>query len=194
MGKLAGKVAIVTGASKGIGAGIAKGLAAEGASVVVNYSSSKEGAERVVAEITKKGGKAVVVQGDMSKAVDVERLFADLAHAPADDLADLQGVDAGAVDGRMLDRAEQVGGMHGGESTVAATERGSDRFHHHDVVVGELGHVNGKHRPLRQVEREHCPTAQSLERTRARRCRSEVRLRDIASSRCGAAAAPARLN
>ena len=71
MGKLAGKVAIVTGASKGIGAGIAKGLAAEGASVVVNYSSSKEGAERVVAEITKNGGKAVVVQGDMSKAADV---------------------------------------------------------------------------------------------------------------------------
>src|SRR5580765_700631 len=81
MGKLAGKVAIVTGASKGIGAGIAKGLAAEGASVVVNYSSSKEGAERVVAEITKKGGKAVVVQGDMSKAVDVERLFAETKKA-----------------------------------------------------------------------------------------------------------------
>ena len=81
MGKLAGKVAIVTGASKGIGAGIAKGLAAEGASVVVNYSSSKEGAERVVAEITKKGGKAVVVQGDMSKAADVERLFAETKKA-----------------------------------------------------------------------------------------------------------------
>ena len=63
MGKLAGKVAIVTGASKGIGAGIAKGLAAEGASVVVNYASSKEGADRVVSEITKKGGRLLPVRG-----------------------------------------------------------------------------------------------------------------------------------
>ncbi len=81
MGKLAGKVAIVTGASKGIGAGIAKGLAGEGAAVVVNYSSSKEGADRVVKEITSKGGKAVAVQGDMSKAADVERLFSETKKA-----------------------------------------------------------------------------------------------------------------
>jgi 3-oxoacyl-[acyl-carrier protein] reductase len=75
MGKLTGKVAVVTGASKGIGAGIAKGLAAEGAAVVVNYASSKEGADRVVAEIVGKGGKAIAVQGDVSKAADVKRLF-----------------------------------------------------------------------------------------------------------------------
>jgi 3-oxoacyl-[acyl-carrier protein] reductase len=77
MSKLAGKVAVVTGASKGIGAGIAKALAAEGASVVVNYASDKAGADRAVAEITKKGGKAVAVQGDVSKAADVKRLFAE---------------------------------------------------------------------------------------------------------------------
>jgi len=77
MSKLKNKVAVVTGASKGIGAGIAKGLAAEGASVVVNYASSKEGADRVVAEIVKKGGKAVAVQGDVSKPSDVRRLFAE---------------------------------------------------------------------------------------------------------------------
>jgi 3-oxoacyl-[acyl-carrier protein] reductase len=77
MSKLTGKVAVVTGASKGIGAGIAKALAAEGASVVVNYASDKAGADRAVAEITKKGGKAVAVQGDVSKAVDVKRLFAE---------------------------------------------------------------------------------------------------------------------
>jgi 3-oxoacyl-[acyl-carrier protein] reductase len=77
MSKLAGKVAVVTGASKGIGAGIAKGLAAEGASVVVNYASSKEGADKVVAEITGKGGKAIAVQGDVAKSADVERLFAE---------------------------------------------------------------------------------------------------------------------
>jgi len=81
MGKLAGKVAIVTGASKGIGAGIAKGLAVEGAAVVVNYSSSKQGADHVVAEITKKGGKAIAVQADMSKAADVERLFSETKKA-----------------------------------------------------------------------------------------------------------------
>jgi len=77
MGKLNNKVAVVTGASKGIGAGIAKGLAAEGASVVVNYATSKDGAERIVAEIQKAGGKAVAVQGDVSKASDVERIFAE---------------------------------------------------------------------------------------------------------------------
>ena len=77
MGKLQGKVAVVTGASKGIGAGIAKSLAAEGAAVVVNYASSREGADRVVSEITSKGGKAIAVQGDVAKASDVQRLFAE---------------------------------------------------------------------------------------------------------------------
>jgi 3-oxoacyl-[acyl-carrier protein] reductase len=81
MSKLKGKVAVVTGASKGIGAGIAQGLAAEGASVVVNYSSSKEGADRVVAEITGKGGKAIAVQGDVAKADDVQRIFAETKKA-----------------------------------------------------------------------------------------------------------------
>ncbi len=79
--KLAGKVAVVTGASKGIGAAIAKHLAAEGASVVVNYASSKSGADKVVAEITNAGGKAVAVQGDVSKKVDIDRLFAETKRA-----------------------------------------------------------------------------------------------------------------
>ena len=75
-GKLNGKVAIVTGASKGIGAGIAKHLAAEGAAVVVNYASAKTDADKVVDEITKRGGKAVAVQGNVAKKAEVERLFA----------------------------------------------------------------------------------------------------------------------
>src|SRR5689334_1038744 len=81
MNKLTDKVALVTGASKGIGAGIAKSMAAEGAAVVVNYSNSKEDADRVVAEIVAEGGKAIAVQGDVSKASDVKRLFAKTKQA-----------------------------------------------------------------------------------------------------------------
>jgi 3-oxoacyl-[acyl-carrier protein] reductase len=81
MSKLTGKVAVVTGASKGIGAGIAKGLAAEGAAVVVNYASSREGADKVVADITAKGGKAIAVQGDVSKSADVKKIFAQAQEA-----------------------------------------------------------------------------------------------------------------
>src|SRR6266699_3050309 len=75
MSDLKGKVAVVTGASKGIGAAIAKGLSAAGAAVVVNYSSSKEGADRVVADIKATGGKAIAVKGDVAKAADVRRVF-----------------------------------------------------------------------------------------------------------------------
>lgn len=75
--KLEGKVAVVTGASKGIGASIALHLAAEGAAVVVNYASSKEGAEKIVAQIKAKGGKAIAVQASVAKPADVQRLFAE---------------------------------------------------------------------------------------------------------------------
>jgi NAD(P)-dependent dehydrogenase (short-subunit alcohol dehydrogenase family) len=81
MSKLSGKTAVVTGASKGIGAGIAKGLAAEGAAVVVNYAASKDGAERVVADIKAKGGKAIAVHGDVAKAADVKKIFATTKQA-----------------------------------------------------------------------------------------------------------------
>ena len=79
--KLTGKIAVVTGASKGIGASIAKHLAAEGASVVVNYASSKTGADMVVTQIASAGGKAVAVQGDVAKKADIDRLFVETKKA-----------------------------------------------------------------------------------------------------------------
>src|SRR4051812_13055595 len=81
MRKLQGKVAVVTGASKGIGASIARHLADEGAAVVVNYASSRQGAKKVVGEITAAGGRAVAVQADVSKQADVKRLIAEAAKA-----------------------------------------------------------------------------------------------------------------
>jgi 3-oxoacyl-[acyl-carrier protein] reductase len=81
MSKLANKVAVVTGASKGIGAEIARELAAAGASVVVNYATSRDGADKVVGEITSSGGKAAAIQGDVAKAGDVEQLFAETKRA-----------------------------------------------------------------------------------------------------------------
>jgi 3-oxoacyl-[acyl-carrier protein] reductase len=80
-GKLKGKVAVVTGASKGIGAGIAKEFAAQGASIVVNYASAKQDADRVVDEISKHGGKAIAIQGNVSNKAEVERLFAEAEKA-----------------------------------------------------------------------------------------------------------------
>jgi 3-oxoacyl-[acyl-carrier protein] reductase len=81
MAKLTGKVAVVTGASKGIGARIAQELAAQGASVVVNYASSKEGADKVVADITKPGGKAIAVGGSVAKTEEIDKLFAETKKA-----------------------------------------------------------------------------------------------------------------
>jgi 3-oxoacyl-[acyl-carrier protein] reductase len=94
MSTLSSKIALVTGASKGIGAGIAKHLAAAGATVVVNYATSKEGAEKTVAEITAAGGKAWAIQGDFSKPDDITRTFAEIKqkHGKLDTLVNNAGV------------------------------------------------------------------------------------------------------
>jgi len=81
MSDLKGKVAVVTGASKGIGAEIARALAAQGASVVVNYASAKDGADKVVADISKSGGKAIAVKADVAKSAEVKQLFAETKKA-----------------------------------------------------------------------------------------------------------------
>src|SRR5439155_26803082 len=93
MAALTGKVAVVTGASKGIGAWIAKRLGAARAAVVVNYASSREGAERVVAELVSAGGKGIAVRGDVSKAADGQRVFQETIRAfgRPDDLANNAG-------------------------------------------------------------------------------------------------------
>ena len=98
-GKLAGKAALVTGASKGIGAAIAKALAAEGAAVVVNYASSKADGDKVVKEIAAGGGKAVALQANLSKKPDVERLFAETkkAFGRLDILVNNAGISGSAV-------------------------------------------------------------------------------------------------
>ena len=92
--RLKGKVAVVTGASKGIGAAIAKKLAAEGAAIVVNYASSKEGGDRVVADITKAGGKAIAVGGSVGKPEEIDNLFAQgqKAYGKVDVLVNNAGV------------------------------------------------------------------------------------------------------
>jgi 3-oxoacyl-[acyl-carrier protein] reductase len=106
MGKLSGKVAVITGASKGIGAAIAKAYGAEGAAVVVNYRSDRAGADKVVNSIQQAGGKAIAVEGDLSKKADVERLFAETRKAFGQ--MDVLVNNAGVYEFRPLDEIDEA--------------------------------------------------------------------------------------
>lgn len=135
--KLTGKVAVVTGASKGIGAAIAKQLAADGASVVVNYASSKNGADKVVSDITAQGGTAIAVQGDMAKKPDVERLFTETKKAYGH--LDVLVNNAGVYDFKPLDQITEdhfhkqfnvnVLGL------ILATQEAAKHFNSHGSVI-----------------------------------------------------------
>jgi 3-oxoacyl-[acyl-carrier protein] reductase len=110
MGKLNGKVAVVTGASKGIGASIAEHLAAEGAAVVINYASSRSAADALVNRITERGGKAIAVQGNVSQSDDVARLFAETkkAYGKVDILVNNAGVyDFAPIESVTLDHIQK---------------------------------------------------------------------------------------
>jgi 3-oxoacyl-[acyl-carrier protein] reductase len=107
MGKLEGKIAVVTGAAKGIGAEIARELAAEGASVVVNYATSRAEADQVVAGIGRNGGKAVAVQADVSKSAEVERLFAETKKSFGS--LDILVNNAGVYEFAPLEKVEEQG-------------------------------------------------------------------------------------
>jgi 3-oxoacyl-[acyl-carrier protein] reductase len=153
MGKLNGKVAVVTGASKGIGAGIAKELAAQGASVVVNYSSSKEGAEKVVAEIVKDGGKAIAVGGSVSKAGDVDALFAETkkAYGKVDILVNNAGVYAFApLEGVTEESIDWMFGINVA-GLLLATKAGVALFPAEGGAVINIGSVASEQTPPMSV-------------------------------------------
>jgi 3-oxoacyl-[acyl-carrier protein] reductase len=147
MSRLSDKVAIVTGASKGIGAGIATALAAEGASVAVNYSSDREGAGRLVRAIIDNGGKAIAVGGDVSKAADVARLFTevDSAFGRLDVLVNNAGV---FRFGALAEITEQSFHLHFNTNvlgTILAVQEATKRFGADGGSIINLSSIVGSH-------------------------------------------------
>jgi 3-oxoacyl-[acyl-carrier protein] reductase len=139
--KLSGKVAIVTGASKGIGAASSKALAAAGASVIVNYASSRSGADDVVAEITKAGGKALAVQGDVSKKEDIERLFAaaEAAYGKLDILVNNAGIFVNAPMGTIT---EEIFHRHFNLNVLGLILVSQEALHHFGPEGGVIVNVS----------------------------------------------------
>jgi 3-oxoacyl-[acyl-carrier protein] reductase len=152
-GKLNGKVAVVTGASKGIGAAIAKEFANEGATVVINYASAKEDADRIVDEITKRGGQAVAVQANFAKKADVERLFsaAKKAFGKIDILVNNAGVSWGErPETMMLAQWQKVVDVNLTGAFICSQAAGREMLKRHygriiniASIAGMQGNVNG---------------------------------------------------
>jgi 3-oxoacyl-[acyl-carrier protein] reductase len=153
MGKLTGKVAVVTGASKGIGAGIAQELAAQGAKVVVNYASSKEGADKVVAAIKKAGGDAVAIGGSVAKAAEIDQLFTETkkAYGRVDVLVNNAGVYQFAPLEAITE--ESIAQMYGTNVTglLLATKAGVALFPPEGGSVINIGSVSSDQTPPMSV-------------------------------------------